>query len=595
MSTHKYLDTTGLGQVWGKIKDYADPFIVTVTSNTSNGTTTYSFDKTFAEITTAYNAGKICIARDSSSTYYLSYINNSTIRFVYILISTSANIQLQSGIAFEINSSNVVTRANKNWYSTSSIKNICVGKEAIGKVNGTYSWATGSGTFSETAYQNYSEGDLFWRTNTELVKAITNISSGSTLTENTNYVITKVSDELQRIDGNTTPFVVTVSGSSSAGYTSDKTYAQIEAAYNAGKRCICIDSTGSTSLPLNVSQVHPTAPTGAFARFTTFLDISVSNTTGEKKASLRSIMIKADGTIEVKTMFAEGANDLLSKYNTTAYTPTTDYNPATKKYVDDSINNIPSDSNKVDTISPGVNNGTYRILQGYSDEESISITYRDSNNNNHGLTVSNVDTTLTGLAAPVNDTDAATKKYVDDKSLMIVTITSSGSGDNTIYSADKTFAEIYEHFVNNDGLLMAIDDNGSCIWLSASPYVEMESGEITYGEISFIASAADNNSSWQYGYTIYSDNSIEYVHAQTPRIAVYNATNDQVLMYDSNTFAWVNRSIPASNLSGLTDTTISSPANGQVLMYNSTTSKWENTSLPVYGGEVTEIWNGGSY
>ena len=50
-----------------------------------------------------------------------------------------------------------------------------------------------------------------------------------------------------------------------------------------------------------------------------------------------------------------------------------------------------------------------------------------------------------------------------------------------------------------------------------------------------------------------------------------------------------------SNLSGLTDTTISSPSNGQVLMYNSTTSKWENTSLPVYGGEVTEIWNGGSY
>lgn len=34
-----------------------------------------------------------------------------------------------------------------------------------------------------------------------------------------------------------------------------------------------------------------------------------------------------------------------------------------------------------------------------------------------------------------------------------------------------------------------------------------------------------------------------------------------------------------SNLSGLIDTTISSPTNGQVLMYNSTTSKWENITL----------------
>ena len=51
----------------------------------------------------------------------------------------------------------------------------------------------------------------------------------------------------------------------------------------------------------------------------------------------------------------------------------------------------------------------------------------------------------------------------------------------------------------------------------------------------------------------------------------------------------------SGDLTGLTDTSISSPTNGQILMYNSTTSKWENTFLPVYGGEVTEIWNGGNY
>ena len=50
-----------------------------------------------------------------------------------------------------------------------------------------------------------------------------------------------------------------------------------------------------------------------------------------------------------------------------------------------------------------------------------------------------------------------------------------------------------------------------------------------------------------------------------------------------------------TNLSGLTDTIITSPSDGQILQYNLTTLKWENTSLPVYGGEVTEIWNGGNY
>lgn len=41
-----------------------------------------------------------------------------------------------------------------------------------------------------------------------------------------------------------------------------------------------------------------------------------------------------------------------------------------------------------------------------------------------------------------------------------------------------------------------------------------------------------------------------------------------------------------NDLSGLTDTNISSPTNGQVLMYNSTSGKWENTTLPIYNGGV---------
>ena len=310
MATHKYLDTTGLGQVWEKIKGYADPFIVTITSATSNGTTTYSFDKTFAEITTAYNAGKVCIAKDSASTYYLSFINSSTIRFIYILISTSANIQTQSGIAFEINSSNVVTRTNKNWYSTSSIKNICVGKEAIGKINGTYSWATGTGSFSETAYQNYSEGDLFWRTNTELVKAITNISSGATLTENTNYIVTTIDDEL--------------------------------------------------------------------------------------KSKLDS-------------------NDVLTKTNTISYTPTADYNPATKKYVDDSISGFSTTlSGLSDTTITSVSDEQVLIYDGTTSKWINSDMHQPADD----IDVINLLSQY-GFSTPLEDADDNLIVDADDNIIMV--------------------------------------------------------------------------------------------------------------------------------------------------------------------------------
>lgn len=57
---------------------------------------------------------------------------------------------------------------------------------------------------------------------------------------------------------------------------------------------------------------------------------------GVTKEQLFSAVRKIKNYIDLTTL---GTDDILSKDNIIEYTPTSDYHPATKKYVDDSINN----------------------------------------------------------------------------------------------------------------------------------------------------------------------------------------------------------------------------------------------------------------
>ena len=103
MSTHKYLDTTGLGQVWEKVKDYADPFIVTITKSGSGDNVTYSSDKTFAEITAAYNNEKNIIGVYSAYPFTLTLINNNICRFISTSLASTNNLgTATSSIGFSI-------------------------------------------------------------------------------------------------------------------------------------------------------------------------------------------------------------------------------------------------------------------------------------------------------------------------------------------------------------------------------------------------------------------------------------------------------------------------------------------------------------
>ena len=69
MSSYNYLDKTGLGLLWSKIKDYAAPeiMLVTITGNVTDG---YVADKTYAELRETNIAGKQIFLKYSSYTFY---------------------------------------------------------------------------------------------------------------------------------------------------------------------------------------------------------------------------------------------------------------------------------------------------------------------------------------------------------------------------------------------------------------------------------------------------------------------------------------------------------------------------------------------
>lgn len=216
---------------WENTNLPSDVFVITVTSTTENDVTTYSADKTFAEITAAHTAGKECIVVNSNAVYTLMYIYSNLCRFV----STNyIGIKRLSYKTITINSDDTVEITDTPFFSYEGSNNAYPLKTLIAQVNGNANTTsiTGSLDYSTTAYRAYNAGDLFWLDNKTLAKATTSIASGATLTLNTNYVKTTIEDELK-------------------------------------------------------------------ARANT--------------------------------------SDVLIKTNTTSYTPTGDYNPATKKYVDDSI------------------------------------------------------------------------------------------------------------------------------------------------------------------------------------------------------------------------------------------------------------------
>ena len=119
-----YHDGTGI-KLWmgGAIPsqsdiDAAKPFIITVTETTSGNNTTYSANKTFAEITTAITDGREIRAFKDGQCYNLSYYDNQIIEFDYIDSETLYCQQI------EINSSNHIIVFTRDLQSLLTFDNV---------------------------------------------------------------------------------------------------------------------------------------------------------------------------------------------------------------------------------------------------------------------------------------------------------------------------------------------------------------------------------------------------------------------------------------------------------------------------------------
>ena len=132
---------------------------------------------------------------------------------------------------------------------------------------------------------------------------------------------------------------------------------------------------------------------------------------------------------EWELLSATDLSGYLPKDNTSSYTPTNDYNPATKKYVDDSIPTVP-------TSTSDLNNDSGFITNSVSDLTNY-------------LNLANTTTFV-----PTGDYNPATKKYVDDaiaatgtmKKEIVPQLPTTGIDANTIYMVPSSSASTNNHY-----------------------------------------------------------------------------------------------------------------------------------------------------
>ncbi len=115
--------------------------------------------------------------------------------------------------------------------------------------------------------------------------------------------------------------------------------------------------------------------------------------------------LNASGNI---TDSGKSPSDYLDKTNTTAFTPSASYHPATKKYVDDTATAL-GISNKADKVTGGTSNGKFAGLNA-----SGNITDSGKSPSDY------LDKTNTTVYTPGADYHPSTKKYVDDRTQRLI-------------------------------------------------------------------------------------------------------------------------------------------------------------------------------
>ena len=319
------------------------------------------------------------------------------------------------------------------------------------------------------------------------------------------------------------------------GETSDKTFLEIYSHINNGGIAIliyldCIYHLYSFSqygIEFRLINTADDSSEGIYATFSFCVHISNQNEVtydeiwiSSPKESISTPLMNGTASVGVSYRYAHGdhvhptdttraaVSDVLTKTNTTSYTPTANYHPATKKYVDDSIpesnvllvnmtydNDTLTVDKTLEEVSDAFSDGKVVYLSNsaiWNGYEFVSFqnidwdfyltyyTYSSSNYNSTTLTEHSywyasqdqlqsyahtydvLTKTNTTSYTPTADYHPATKQYVDDKSddTFIINLSSSGSGDNITYSFDKTYSEI-ENAYNAGKKCVVIETSGN--------------------------------------------------------------------------------------------------------------------------------------
>lgn len=291
----------------------------------------------------------------------------------------------------------------------------------------------------------------------------------------------------------------------------------------------------------------------------------------------------------------------------------------------------PSDNSKVNVMSSGIGNGRFVFQQGAFDEDELFVGYIDSSQNHYGLSVGWDDyVRLHGLSDPISDDDAATKKYVDDSIPIVPTKISDLTNDSgfiTSYTeTDPIFVASAAHGITASDISNWNSKTSLTLGTTSSTAFRGD-----YGQSAYTHAVTNKGSAFSSGLYKITTNSEGHVTAATSVEksditglgipaqdttytfdGTYNAStnkaatvstvtnavsgkaNSSDVLTKTNTTSYTPSADyhPATkkyvddatagittDLSGLTDTIISSPSDGQLLKYNATTSKWENVTL----------------
>lgn len=165
------------------------PLYITITGTTSNDVTTYSSNKTYSEISAAFNDKRPIYLVYNNNVFQIESYDSILNRFYFSREYIDNGTFIEK---FTINSSSAVTFTSKEIVMESAMYQYPL---TINIANDN----SVAGVYGSTSVKAYSEGDLFWINEHQLARALTDISTGDTLTLNTNYSVTTVASEFKRM------------------------------------------------------------------------------------------------------------------------------------------------------------------------------------------------------------------------------------------------------------------------------------------------------------------------------------------------------------------------------------------------------------